>query len=70
MMSKKPVAIFCDLTKAFDCLNYNICLSKMEYYGVPGTSLSLVKSYLANRYHYVQFESCKPDLLTIKTGIP
>ena len=30
----------------------------MEYYGVSGTSLALVKSYLTNRYQYVQFESC------------
>ena len=67
---KTPVTIFCDLSKAFDCLNYNIFLSKMEYYGVSGTSLALVKSYLTNRYQYVQFESCKSDLLEIKTGIP
>ena len=66
---KTPVTIFCDLSKAFDCLNYNIFLSKIEYYGVSGTSLALVKSYLTNRYQYVQFESCKSDLLEIKTGI-
>ena len=42
----------------------------MEYYGVSGTSLALVKSYLTNRYQYVQFESCKSDLLEIKTGTP
>ena len=45
----------------------------MEYYGVSGvsgTSLALVKSYLINRYQCVQFESCKSDLLEIKTGIP
>ena len=40
---KTPVTIFCDLSKAFDCLNYNIFLSKMEYYGVSGTSLALVE---------------------------
>ena len=28
------------------------------------------KSYLTNRYQYVQLESCKSDLLEIKTGIP
>ena len=67
---KTPVTIFCDLSKAFDCLNCNIFLSKMEYYGVSRTSLALVKSYLTNRYQYVQFESCKFNLLEIKTGIP
>ena len=67
---KTPVTIVCDLSKAFGCLNYNIFLSKMEYYGVSESSLALVKSYLTNRYQYVQFESCKSDLLEIKTGIP
>ena len=42
----------------------------MEYYGVSGTPLALIKSYLTNRYQYVHFESCKSDLLEIKTGIP
>ena len=41
----------------------------MEYYGVSGTPLALVKSYLTNRYQYVLFESCNFDLLEIKTGI-
>ena len=68
--TKTPVAIFCDLSKAFDCLNFDIFLSKLEYYGVDGTSLALIKSYLNNRYQYVQFENCKSDLLEIKTGIP
>ena len=47
---KTPVTIYCDLSKAFDCLNFDIFLSKMEYYGVSGTLLALVKSYLTNRY--------------------
>ena len=42
----------------------------MEYYGVSETSLALVKSYLTNRYQYVQFESCKSDFFKIKTGTP
>ena len=37
---KTPVSIFL----AFDCLNYNIFLSKIEYYGVSGTSFDSVKS--------------------------
>ena len=68
--TKTPVAIFCDLSKAFDCLNFDIFLSKLEYYGVDGTPLALIKSYLSNRYQYVQFENCKSELLEVKTGIP
>ena len=34
------------------------------------TQSKLIKSYLTNRYQYVHFESCRSDLLEIKTGIP
>ena len=66
---KTPVTIYCDLSKAFDYLNFDIFLSKMEYYGAAGTPLALVKSYLTYRYQYVHFENCKSELLEIKTGI-
>ena len=67
---KTPVTIYCDLSKAFDCLNFDIFLSKIKYYEVSGTPLALVKSYLTNRYQYVYFENCKSELLEIKAGIP
>ena len=67
---KSPTAIFLDLSKAFDMLNFNILLNKLQYYGIHGISLSLIRSYLTNRFQYVQFENSESDLLEIKTGIP
>jgi hypothetical protein len=41
--------IFCTLKKAFDCVNYDILLSKLEFYGIVGKANALVKSYLKDR---------------------
>ena len=40
-----------DLTKAFDCLSYELLLVKLHTYGFNITALSLIQSYLTNRKH-------------------
>ena len=67
---KIPTSIFLDLSKAFDTLNFDILLCKLKYYGIDGISLNLIKSYLTNRFQYVQFENSESGLREIKTGIP
>ena len=68
--TKTPTTVYLDLSKAFDTPNYDIFVSKLEYYGIIGIPLALIKSYLINRFQYVQYENMTSELLEIKTGIP
>lgn len=46
---KTGVALFLDLSRAFDCVVHKILLSKLEAAGIRGTALTLLESYLSNR---------------------
>jgi hypothetical protein len=50
-MNRKQMVegIFCDLQKAFDCINHVVLLEKLKFYGVSGKFYNLLKSYLDGR---------------------
>jgi len=45
--------IFCDLQKAFDCVNHKMLLEKLELCGAEGKFKRLIESYLTGRYQRV-----------------
>ena len=66
--------IFCDLHKAFDCVNYDILLSKMEFYGISGKANNLIKSYLQDRRQrtLLVYDSkiCYSEWESVTDGVP
>ena len=44
-----------DLSKAFDCVDHNILLSKLKRYSIHETALQYINSYLADREHFVSW---------------
>lgn len=67
---EKTVGIFCDLSKAFDCVDHSILLKKIEYYGIRNKELQLIESYLQERTQITQVENSKSAPQNIHKGVP
>jgi len=62
--------LFPDLSKAFDCVDHNILLEKLFYYGVKGTPLKLLASYLDNSFQCTELGDTKSSFLNVTCGVP
>ena len=67
---KYACGIFLDLQKAFDTVEHNILLKKLEYYGLRGIARNWLKSYLENRTQMVEVQGKKSNKLPVKHGVP
>ena len=68
--SRFGCGIFIDLQKAFDTVNHDILLKKMEHYGIRGTALNWFNSYLSNRKQFVSVNGHSSSLCDISCGVP
>jgi len=64
------LAVYLDLSKAFDTINHGILLRKLEYYGIRGRALEWFKSYLDQRRQYVNFGGVCSKLQSVEYGVP
>ena len=62
--------IFVDLQKAFDTVEYEILLSKLDHYSVCGLTNNWLKSYLTDHKQYVSINGYNSSLSSITYGVP
>lgn len=68
--NKIPLSVYLDLSKAFDTINHNILLKKLQYYGIRDTAYKLIQNYLTHRRQFVSFGCHKSVDKAITTGVP
>ena len=62
--------IFIDYSKAFDTIDHNILLRKLEIYGLDTKSIDFMKSYLTNRHQLINIKNEFSNYTKLRCGIP
>lgn len=62
--------VYADFSKAFDKINIELLILRLEELGVCGVLLRWFQSYLSNRSQYVSVESYKSKLFHVNSGVP
>ena len=70
MNKNHVVGIFIDFKKAFDTVDHNILLSKLDHYGIRGHANMFFRSYLTNRRQYTLVNGVKSDFEYVKCCVP
>ena len=64
------VGVFIDLKKAFDTVNHEILLDKLNFYGIRGIPLTWLTSYLSHRQQCVMVHDHTSSFNSVVCGVP
>jgi len=64
------VGIFLDSSKAFDTIDHNIFIKKLQCYGFRGIVAHWLRSYISDCEQYVFINNHRSTTLPIRTGVP
>ena len=62
--------VLVDLRKAFDLVDHELMLMKLDMYGCQGNALAWFKSYLSERFQSVKYDGVLSDALPVTIGVP
>ena len=62
--------VFADLQKAFDTVDHQILLAKLNHYGICGVSNDWFIIYLSHRNQYVSINGYESGLAALNCGVP
>ncbi|CAK1602560.1 unnamed protein product [Parnassius mnemosyne] len=60
---KGSILVLLDFTRAFDCINHDILLAKLSYYGVSEATCKWFYSFLSNRSQYVEINTDQGEVM-------
>lgn len=67
---KTSQLVTCDLSKAFDTINHDVLVEKLEYYGIRGVAKKLIENYLKSRLQRVSMDGQNSEWKEVKFGVP
>ena len=63
-------ALLTDLSKAFDCINHDLLIAKLDAYGFSHLSLKYIQSYMSERKQRTKVNNSYSKWTTPDTGVP